>query len=65
MKMDQQRFVKEINDIGFTVHENAFDKDCISELNEYASTFEAERGHDKNLKWYGWNNILDLSLIHI
>ena len=32
--MDQQRFVKEINDIGFTVHENAFDKDCISELNE-------------------------------
>ncbi len=58
--MDKERFVNEINDIGFTVHENAFDADCIRELNDYASTFEAERGHTKDLKWYGWNNILDM-----
>ena len=55
--MDENRFVKEINDIGFTVHSDTFDKDCIQELNEYASTFAPERGHTRDLKWYGWNQI--------
>jgi len=55
--MNQTRFVDDINDVGFTVHQDVFDKDCISELNQYASTFAPERGHTKDLKWWGWNQI--------
>ena len=51
--MDENRFVREINDVGFTVHSDTFDKDCIQELNEYAATFQPERGHTKDLKWWG------------
>lgn len=55
--MDRERFLNEINDVGFTVHQNAFDKEEIAELNEYAKTLNPERGHDKNKKWYGWNEV--------
>jgi len=58
--MDKEKFINEINHIGFTVHENVFDHDMIVDLNEYASTLQPQRGHDKNMKWYGWNNVEDM-----
>jgi len=58
--MDKEKFINEINHIGFTVHENVFDHDMIVNLDEYASTLQPQRGHDKNMKWYGWNNVEDM-----
>jgi ectoine hydroxylase-related dioxygenase (phytanoyl-CoA dioxygenase family) len=58
--MNKEKFINEINHIGFTVHENVFDHDMIVDLNEYASTLQPQRGHDKNMKWYGWNNVEDM-----
>jgi len=58
--MDKEKFINEINHIGFTVHENVFDHNMIVDLNEYASTLQPQRGHDKNMKWYGWNNVEDM-----
>jgi len=58
--MDKEKFINEINHIGFTVHENVFDHNMIVDLDEYASTLQPQRGHDKNMKWYGWNNVEDM-----
>ena len=58
--MDKDKFINEIEDIGFTVHEDVFDKNMISELNEFAKTIPPQRGHDKNITWYGWNNVAEM-----
>ncbi len=55
--IDQDRFVRDIEHEGFTVHREIFDLDKIKELNDYAATLTPERGHDKNKKWYGWNTV--------
>lgn len=55
--MDRERFVNDINNIGFTVHHDVFDHEKIRVLNEYASSLPPERGHDKNMKWHGWNTV--------
>ena len=57
IQVDDKKFQQEIEDIGFTVHQNVFDKQAISELDEYAQTLKPDRGHDKNKKWYGWNQV--------
>ena len=57
MEINRERFINDIDHIGFTVHEDIFDKEKIAELNEYAKTLPPERGHDKNLKWHGWNTV--------
>jgi ectoine hydroxylase-related dioxygenase (phytanoyl-CoA dioxygenase family) len=54
MEIDNQKFINEINDIGFTVHQDVFDPNIIRELEEYAQTMPPERGHDKNMQWHGW-----------
>lgn len=58
--MDREKFINDINHIGFTVHQNIFNHDMINELNDYASTLQPQRGHDKNMKWYGWNNVAEM-----
>ena len=58
--MDKDKFINEIENIGFTVHEDVFDKNMISELNEFAKTIPPQRGHDKDVKWYGWNNVAEM-----
>ena len=58
--MDKDKFINEIENIGFTVHEDVFDKNMISELNEFAKTIPPQRGHDKDVKWYGWNNVAQM-----
>ena len=55
--MDRERFVQEIDDIGFTVHQDAFDKREIEEINQWAAEFNPERGHTKALKWWGWQQL--------
>ena len=55
--MDREKFINEINHIGFTVHENVFDISIIEELNNYAKTLNPERGHDKKMNWFGWNKV--------
>ena len=55
--MDKEKFVGEINDIGFTVHQNVFDPVMINELRQFSETLGPERGHDMNKKWYGWNTV--------
>ena len=57
MEVNREKFLNEIEHVGFTVHENVFDPQVVTELNEYASTLDPQRGHDKNMKWYGWNNV--------
>ena len=57
IQVDDKKFQQEIEDIGFTVHQNVFDKQAINELDEYAQTLPPDRGHDKNKKWYGWNQV--------
>jgi ectoine hydroxylase-related dioxygenase (phytanoyl-CoA dioxygenase family) len=57
VEVNREKFLNEIEHIGFTIHRNVFDKQIISELNEYAKTLNPERGHDKNQKWYGWNHV--------
>ena len=58
--MDREKFINEINDTGFTVHRDVFDPNIIQELNEYAQTIPPERGHDKNMKWHGWQECKQL-----
>jgi hypothetical protein len=57
VEVNREKFLHEIEHIGFTVHQNQFDKQMIAELNEYAKTLNPERGHDKDKKWYGWNSV--------
>lgn len=58
--MNKDKFINEIENIGFTVHEDVFDKNMISELNEFAKKIPPQRGHDKDVKWYGWNNVAEM-----
>jgi len=58
--MDREKFINDINHTGFTVHQNIFDQNIIHELNSYAETLNPERGHDKNLNWFGWNNVAEM-----
>ena len=58
--MDKDKFIDEIENIGFTVHKDVFDKNMISELTELAKTSPPQRGHDQDIKWYGWNNVAEM-----
>jgi ectoine hydroxylase-related dioxygenase (phytanoyl-CoA dioxygenase family) len=58
--MDRDRFLHDLNHTGFTVQRDAFDIDKINELNEFAETINPERGHTKDKKWIGWNQIKDI-----
>jgi len=53
----RDKFIHEIQQIGFTVQENAFDPERVNELNEFAKTIPPERGHTKDQKWHGWNEV--------
>jgi ectoine hydroxylase-related dioxygenase (phytanoyl-CoA dioxygenase family) len=55
--VDNDRFLRDIEHEGFTVHHDVFDNNKIAELNEYAMTLGPERGHDINQKWHGWNSV--------
>lgn len=57
VELNREKFLHEIEHVGFTVYQNQFDKQMIAELDEYAKTLNPERGHDKDKKWYGWNNV--------
>jgi len=60
--MNEEKFVEEINDIGFTLWEGRFDPECIEELNKWAEeNYPPERGHDKNMKWFGWETVKDMT----
>lgn len=61
MYIDKELFINQLTEIGFTKQDSVFDIDMISELNAYAETLKPERGHDKNQKWYGWNQVEKLS----
>ena len=58
--MNRDRFLHDLNHTGFTVQRDAFDIDKINELNEFAETINPERGHTKDKKWIGWNQIKDI-----
>ena len=58
--MNRDRFLHDLNHTGFTVQRDAFDIDKIKELNEFAETINPERGHTKDKKWIGWNQIKDI-----
>lgn len=57
VQVNRETFIKEIDEIGFTVQQDVFDREMISELNQFAETLGPERGHDKAMKWYGWNHV--------
>ena len=58
--MNRDEFLHDLNHTGFTVQRDAFDIDKINELNEFAETINPERGHTKDKKWIGWNQIKDI-----
>ena len=58
--MNRDGFLHDLNHTGFTVQRDAFDIDKINELNEFAETINPERGHTKDKKWIGWNQIKDI-----
>ena len=58
--MNRDRFLHDLNHTGFTVQRDAFGIDKINELNEFAETINPERGHTKDKKWIGWNQIKDI-----
>ena len=58
--MNRDRFLHDLNHTGFTVQRDAFDIDKINELNEFAETINPERGHTKDKKWIGWNQMKDI-----
>lgn len=58
--MDKEKFMNTFNHVGFTVQRDIFDKNKIEELNQWAETVSPERGHDKNKKWYGWNQVSEM-----
>jgi len=58
--MNRDGFLQDLNHTGFTVQRDAFDIDKINELNEFAETINPERGHTKDKKWIGWNQIKDI-----
>ena len=59
--MDSKQFVKDINDTGFTVQQNAFDPEKIRELDQFAATVTPERGHLlTDRKWMGWDAVEQL-----
>lgn len=60
MEINRDTFLKELDEIGFTVQRGAFDVEKVKELEEYAKTLGPERGHDKNIKWYGWNQVSEM-----
>ena len=58
--MNRDRFLHDLNHTGFTVQRDAFDIGKINELNEFAETIRPERGHTKDKKWIGWNQVKDM-----
>jgi len=60
MEINRDVFLQELDEIGFTVQRGAFDVEKVKELEEYAKTLGPERGHDKNIKWYGWNHVSEM-----
>jgi len=55
MAVDKEKFIDDIDNIGFTVHQSAFDPNVIKELDEYAKTMRPMRGHALDRSWHGWD----------
>jgi ectoine hydroxylase-related dioxygenase (phytanoyl-CoA dioxygenase family) len=60
VEVNREKFLNEIEHVGFTVHQSVFDNPMIAELNEYAKTLGPERGHSIDQKWYGWNSVAEM-----
>ena len=58
--MNRDIFLHDLKHTGFTVQRDAFDIGKINELNEFAETIRPERGHTKDKKWIGWNQVKDM-----